>query len=102
LKEQAKACDIFLAHRYTLPNMHEWLLSSLEKTKQLIVILDQHVWSGYTHYITSWLYNQWVTDLKSLHFITPDISAITTNQPHALYEQAWLGAIWIVENILEK
>jgi hypothetical protein len=23
LKEQAKACDIFLAHRYTLPNMHE-------------------------------------------------------------------------------
>jgi len=100
LKHAGKSCDIFLAHTYTLPQEHDTLLASLQKTKQLIVVMDQHEVSMYQYYITTWLYNSWVTDIVRIQFITPDISTITTNQMPAIYEQANFGAEWIVSQIL--
>jgi hypothetical protein len=76
------------------------LLASIQKTKQVIVVLDQHDASTYERYIKSWLYETGLIDLVRIQFITPDIAAINTNTMSALYEQAGFGVEGIVEQIL--
>lgn len=100
LKEQKKSCDIFLLTRYWLPSEPTALLKSIEKTKKLIVVIDQHELTSYTYYLQSRLFENGVTNLEMIEIITPDMSAITTNQVHSLYEQAGLGAEGIVAHVL--
>lgn len=86
---------------YGLSCDNQALIASLEKTKKLILILDQSSLSSYRYYLQSWLFEQGIHDLISIQIITPDMTDITMSPSLTLYEQVGFSATSIAEQILE-
>ncbi len=99
LKDHKAACDMFLLLQYSMPASFDPLLQSIEKTKHVIVVLDQHEHTTYQNYIHSRLREHGISNDVRISLITPDVKNITTHHMHDLYHQAGFSAERLAERI---
>lgn len=101
LAQQNISCDVFLLLQYGLWDQQA-LLSSLEKTKKLVLLLDQSAYSCYTFYVQSRLFEQGIHDLISFQVITPDMERLRMSPSVSLYEQIGFAPEDIAHSIISS
>lgn len=97
LQEEGKAMDVFACWSPFFM-IKDTLKESVQRTENLIIIIDQHVWSLYEFWIKSLLFDAWLNNI-SVKFITPYYHQISSVSLEYIYEQAEIDWFNIAKRI---
>jgi hypothetical protein len=99
LQEEGHAMDVFVSDT-SFFTLSEQLKESLQRTENLIIIIDQQLWSLYEIWI-KWALCEIGLSHISITFITPSYQNISSVAMEYMYEQAKIDGISIRSRILK-